>query len=699
MPVLGLNLRGKLVSGFAALIAISAASAAISFWKSRDIAASVQNVADVRAPAALLGARLVAAVNQARIIVNDQLIDPRDQNFFFWEQAWTQITESRDAMDRFAAAFPSQQDRERWAEVRATFDEMKAAQRRVLNLVGTPEQFPALSAYENDIVPRLAPLEQALATLVSREIDKGADASEQVMTILVALQARTLSAVRDLGAYVHAGNPRDKANFEQTWARAQERLGDLTIFGGTLNAEQNLALDKVRAAVSAIRFGATDVVELRGDAGWNAPLALMRSEVTPLTERIMTALEGAADANGKRSGGLIDAQIGLLNADTHNAGDRASQLSMMLMVAAGLSLLSGLAIALMLARMIVTPIAGMTRAMQRLSEGELDTEIPGRERTDEVGAMAGAMIVFRDRMVAAEEARAAQDAERSAEADRLARRNAVAEAFVAKMSGLATEFTASSARVEEAARDLSATAEETSRQAGEVAGAAESASMNVQTVAASTEELAASVREINTQVIRSSESAETAVGDAKRTETQIRNLAGAADRIGDVVNLIKAIADQTNLLALNATIEAARAGEAGRGFAIVASEVKNLAAQTGRATEDIAAKVAEIQNATAETVESITAIAATIDMIKAITSAVASAVEEQGSATAEIADNCQRAASAATGVTGTISGVGNAAETTGRSASELMGLATDLSSHAGTLQAEVHDFVEALKAA
>jgi methyl-accepting chemotaxis protein len=697
--VLGLNLRGKLVSGFAALIAISAASAAISFWKSRDIAASVQNVADVRAPAALLGARLVAAVNQARIIVNDQLIDPRDQNFFFWEQAWTQIAESRDAMDRFAASFPNEQDRARWTEARPVFDEMKAAQRRVLNLVGTPEQFPALSAYENDIMPRLAPLEQALTTLVSREIDKGADASEQVMTILVALQARTLSAVRDLGGYVHTGNPRDKTQFEQAWARAQERLSDMTIFGGTLNSEQNLALDKVRAAVSAIRFGATDVVELRGDGNWNAPLALMRTEVAPLTDKILTALEGAADANGKRTGGLIDAQIALLNADTHNAAGQAAQLSMMLMVAAGLSLLSGLAIALMLARMIVTPIAGMTTAMQKLSEGELDTDIPGRERTDEVGAMAGAMVVFRDRMVAAEEARAAQDAERAAEAERLARRNDVAEAFVAKMSGLATEFTASSARVEEAARDLSATAEETSRQAGEVAGAAESASMNVQTVAASTEELAASVREINSQVVRSSESAETAVGDAKRTETQIRNLAGAADRIGDVVNLIKAIADQTNLLALNATIEAARAGEAGRGFAIVASEVKNLAAQTGRATEDIAAKVSEIQTATAETVESITAIAATIDMIKAITSAVATAVEEQGSATAEIADNCQRAASAATGVTGTITGVGHAAETTGRSASELMGLATDLSAHAGTLQEEVHDFVEALKAA
>ncbi|MFX7764227.1 hypothetical protein ABTK05_21440, partial [Acinetobacter baumannii] len=81
--------------------------------------------------------------------------------------------------------------------------------------------------------------------------------------------------------------------------------------------------------------------------------------------------------------------------------------------------------------------------------------------------------------------------------------------------------------------DLSATAEETSRQAGEVAGAAEIASINVQTVAASTEELAASVREINQQVMKSAESAETAVGEAKRSEAQIRDLAGSADRIGD----------------------------------------------------------------------------------------------------------------------------------------------------------------------
>ncbi|WP_168201540.1 methyl-accepting chemotaxis protein [Phreatobacter aquaticus] len=697
--MLALNLRGKLIAGFAALIAISAASAGFSLWKAGDIAASVDMVATQRSPAAVLGARIVASVNQARVIVAEQLIDPQPQNLAVWEQVWTDLTRSRDEMDRYAAGFVSAENRAKWQGIRAVFDEMKASQRRLMNLVGTDEQYPAQTAYERDVMPRLQPLEQALTTLVSREIDKGADASEQVMSILVTLQARTLSAVRDLGSYVHSGRDQEKTQYEQSWSKAQERLSDLSIFGGTLNTEQNTALDKVRAAMSAIRDGATDAVELRGEAGWNAPLALMRTEVMPLADKILTALEGPAGSNGLRSGGLIDAQIALLNSDARSAAELATALSLMLTIAAGLSLAAGLAIALVLARMIVRPIAGMTLAMQELASGRHEIVIPGAGRSDEVGAMAGAMEVFRDTMVAAEAARADQDARQLAEAERLARRNQVAEAFVVKMSDLAAGFTGSSGRVAQAARDLSETAELTTRQATAVSGAAEEASSNVETVAAATEQLASSVREINVQVVKSAESADAAVADARRTEAQIRELASAADRIGDVVNLIRAIADQTNLLALNATIEAARAGEAGRGFAIVASEVKSLASQTARATEDIALKVAEIQSATADTVDSIATIASSIDQIRAMTIAVAGAVEEQGAATSDIAGNCQRTAAAASGVTGTIAEVGRSAEATGLSASGLNTLATDLSDHAATLQHEVQSFVDALKAA
>jgi len=98
----------------------------------------------------------------------------------------------------------------------------------------------------------------------------------------------------------------------------------------------------------------------------------------------------------------------------------------------------------------------------------------------------------------------------------------------------------------------------------------------------------------------------------KRPTPASVSLSRAAQRIGDVVKLITAIANQTNLLALNATIEAARAGEAGRGFAIVASEVKSLSNQTAKATEEIGAQIAGMQIATQDNVETIKQISKTI---------------------------------------------------------------------------------------
>ena len=133
-----------------------------------------------------------------------------------------------------------------------------------------------------------------------------------------------------------------------------------------------------------------------------------------------------------------------------------------------------------------------------------------------------------------------------------------------------------------------------------VASASEEASTNVQSVASATEEMTSSVNEISRQVQESSRIAGEAVKQAQKTDARINELSQAAGRIGDVVKLITAIAEQTNLLALNATIEAARAGEAGRGFAVVASEVKALAAQTAKATEEIGTQIAGMQAATAE---------------------------------------------------------------------------------------------------
>jgi methyl-accepting chemotaxis protein len=302
--------------------------------------------------------------------------------------------------------------------------------------------------------------------------------------------------------------------------------------------------------------------------------------------------------------------------------------------------------AIIFGQRIASSIARMTFAMQKLASGDFAVVLPGLGRRDEVGDMAQAVETFK--------IKAKQKADDEAEA-KIHRELMVAAARKADMCKLADEFegavgrmvetvSAASTDLEAAAGTLTATAEQSQQLMNVVVAASEDASANVQSVATSTEEMLSSVAEISRQVRDSARIAGAAVEQAQKTNDRVGELSKAAGRIGDVVELINAIAGQTNLLALNATIEAARAGDAGRGFAVVASEVKALAAQTAKATGEIVQQISGIQSATLESVREIEAISGTIGRMSEIASTIASAVEQQGAATHDISRNVKQAA-------------------------------------------------------
>ncbi|MDO8396730.1 MAG: methyl-accepting chemotaxis protein [Bradyrhizobium sp.] len=352
------------------------------------------------------------------------------------------------------------------------------------------------------------------------------------------------------------------------------------------------------------------------------------------------------------------------------------------------------------AKGVIRPITRMTGAMQRLANGELDSEIPSLGRKDEVGAMASALQVFKEnslRVQAMESAHAKQA--KQAEQDRKAGMLQVADGFEKAVGRIIRTVSSASSDIEAAAGNLTKTAETTQELSATVAVVSEQSSSNVRSAAAASEEMASSVAEIGRQVQQSQAIAQAAVAQAEQTNVRIAELSQSASRIGEVIKMITAVAEQTNLLALNATIEAARAGDAGRGFAVVASEVKALSAQTAKATEEIAAQVTQMQSATEHSVSAIKEIGATIGQISEISTAIAAAVDQQGASTQEIARNVQQAAQGATQVTGRIADVNRGAADTGTAAGQVHGLAVSLLAESNHLSTEVENFLQTIRVA
>jgi methyl-accepting chemotaxis protein len=357
-------------------------------------------------------------------------------------------------------------------------------------------------------------------------------------------------------------------------------------------------------------------------------------------------------------------------------------------------------LAFLLGRGLSRPLSAITAVMNRLSSGDIAVTIPGGERKDELGTMAGAVDVFRRSMIEARTMREAQEAaKQEAELEKKALQRQMADRFEADVKSVVAAVAQAIQDMQRVAGEIMTSVNGTSERAAAAAAASEEASASVGAVAAATEELASTVAEIGRQVSHSSGVADAAVDKALQTTGMVGGLTSAGEKIGDVLRLIGAIASQTNLLALNATIEAARAGEAGRGFAVVASEVKELASQTAKATEEIAGQVTAIQSATGDCVIAIGGISDTIREISGIATTIAAAIEEQDSATREIARSVQQAAAGASEVSANVTGASQAADQSRGLADNVLVASGELSQHARALLKSVDAFLAGLREA
>ncbi len=377
---------------------------------------------------------------------------------------------------------------------------------------------------------------------------------------------------------------------------------------------------------------------------------------------------------------------------------QATGISFLTIFAVIMTCLSG-GIAFLFSRLTVNGINRIAKTTEELANGNLNVDIQALARKDELKSVVDSLNVFKSNAEEKERLTAIEAATAKTREERARQMSELAERFRHEAQDMLDALSNAASDLDANGRTLLTIAGENERRSQSAVSSIRNSADNVQNVASATTELSASIGVIGDQAVRSVEIAAEAVSEADRTNESMAELSRAADQIGEVVDLINAIAQQTNLLALNATIESARAGEAGKGFAVVASEVKSLAQQTAKATDEIRDRIKDIQAAAQNGVNAIRGIGETIKHMNEIASSIADSVHQQGDATNEIARNVNEASDGTSMASSSVAQLSASAADTEKASTEMLGAANQLTKRTEAMSENIRRFLAELTAA
>ncbi|KKJ76776.1 hypothetical protein WH95_11670 [Kiloniella litopenaei] len=267
-----------------------------------------------------------------------------------------------------------------------------------------------------------------------------------------------------------------------------------------------------------------------------------------------------------------------------------------------------------------------------------------------------------------------------------------ASELISSVQRVADRVSALSKNVEETSTSLNSQSQTVTQQAENTQQLAQSGYDSAQGVTQTTETMSHDIRTINTESDHARNTSSEALNHLTQASETVNQLRSSSDKINQINELITTITNQTKILAMNATIEAARAGEAGRGFGVVASEVKALAEQTASATDQVAAMIKELQVHAQATTDKMESIDTVMQQVGETQNKISDSINEQDRAAGEIAQNIESMAQGSRQIVDLVNDVHQQSINTGSSAQSLLGTSKELAEEAEKLSERLAEY-------